>query len=144
MSFLHHVDALYSGLGGDGGAGRWIDCRWTASLTGTRSTRWRRRCKAFHRDVPPFRGRKLLTQIVQVLGIAEVKVGLRQRSVSDQVTGSRFIVAGYWRSVVIIFSQRFRVKFHVAYVFNCNKQIRIRRVWDIFLIDILFYGFLKL
>jgi len=105
MSLLHHVDALYSRLGGGSGTGRRIDCGWTASLTGSWCARRRRRCKALHRDMPPFRGRKLLAQIVQVLGIAEVEVGLRQRSASDQVAGSRFIVAGYRRSVVVVFSQ---------------------------------------
>jgi len=95
MGLLHHVDALYGGLGGGGGAGRRIDCRWTAPLAGARRARRRRRCEALHRDMPPFRGRELLAQVVQVLGIAEVEVGLGQRPASDQVTGGRIIVAGH-------------------------------------------------
>jgi len=35
MGLLHHIDTLYSGLGGNVGTGRRIDCGWTASLTST-------------------------------------------------------------------------------------------------------------
>lgn len=122
MGLLHHVDTLYSGLGGYAGTGRRIDCGWTASLTGTWGARRWWRCKAFHRDMPPFRSCKLLTQIIQIFGITEVEIRLRQWSAPGQVTGTRFIVAGYWRSVVIMFSQRFSIKFHVAYVFSYSRN----------------------
>lgn len=122
MGLLHHIDALYSGLSGNAGTGRRIDCRWTAPLTGTWSARRWWRCEAFHRDMPPFRCRELLTQIVQVLRITEVEIRLRQWPASDQIASSRFIVAGYWRSVVIVFSQRSRIKFHVAYILSYSKH----------------------
>jgi hypothetical protein len=57
---LHHVDTLYGGLGGDGGAGRRVDRGRTASLTGARGAGRRRRSQAVHRDMSPFRGRELL------------------------------------------------------------------------------------
>lgn len=92
MGLLHHVDALYGGLGSGGGAGRRVDCGRTAPLAGARRARRRRRREALHRDMSPFRGRKLLAQVVQVLGVAEVEVRLGQRSASYQVTGCWFIV----------------------------------------------------
>lgn len=116
---LHHVDALYGRLGGGCGARCRIDRGRTAPLTGARRARRRGRREALHRDVSPFRGRKLLAQIVQVFGVAEVEVGLGQRPAPRQVAGVRFI-AGHWRPMMVVFSQRFRIRFHVTHIVGCG------------------------
>lgn len=91
MSLLHYVDTLYGGLGGNRRTGRRVDCGGTASLAGARGTRRRRRSEAFHCDMTPFSGREFLAQVVQVFGVAEIEVGLGQRSALDQLTVSRLI-----------------------------------------------------
>lgn len=121
MGLLHHVDALYGGLGGDGCAGRRVDRGRTASLTGARGARRRRRRQALHRDMSPFRGRELLAQIVQVLGVAEVEVGFGKRPAPGQVVVSR-LLAGHRRPMVVMFSQRSRIEFHVTHVIGCKHS----------------------
>lgn len=99
MGLLHHVDAVHGRLagggrgrcGGGGGARRRVDGGRTATAAGGGRTRRRRRQRrrrgreTVHGDVPAFRGREPFAQAVQVLGIAEIEVGLGQRPAASQM-----------------------------------------------------------